>query len=72
NRWSLISGMGGRHFPDSVADLIRNTQLIAKTSQGNPRMMNTLCRGALLDAATRGEQVVDISHVERAWVEVNG
>lgn len=45
---------------------------IAKASQGNPRMMNTLCRGALLDAATREEQVADTSHVERAWMEVNG
>jgi type II secretory pathway predicted ATPase ExeA len=45
---------------------------IARTSQGNPRMINALCRGALLDAATLGHQVVDNSHVERAWLEVGG
>ena len=47
-------------------------KLIAKLSQGNPRMVNALCRGALLDAATLRHQVIDTSHVERAWAEVNG
>ncbi|MDQ0191649.1 Flp pilus assembly complex ATPase component TadA [Alicyclobacillus cycloheptanicus] len=47
-------------------------KLIARTSQGNPRLINTLCRGALIDAATLGHSVVDNSHVERAWMEVSG
>lgn len=45
---------------------------ISRTSQGNPSMINALCRGALLDAATLAHQVVDASHVERAWMEVSG
>lgn len=47
-------------------------QWIARTSQGNPRLINALCRSALLDAATLGHRVVDNSHVERAWMEVSG
>lgn len=45
---------------------------IARTSHGNPRMINALCRSALLDAAVLGHRVLDNSHVERAWTEVNG
>lgn len=45
---------------------------ISRTSQGNPRLIHTLCRGALFDAATLGHHVVDNSHVKRAWMEVYG
>lgn len=47
-------------------------KLIARTSQGNPRMINALCRGALIDAATLGHPVVDATNAERAWMEVSG
>ncbi|MCL6444069.1 MAG: Flp pilus assembly complex ATPase component TadA [Alicyclobacillus sp.] len=45
---------------------------VAKMTQGNPRLVNTVCKSAMLDAALRGDEVVDMSHVERAWMEVSG
>jgi type II secretory pathway predicted ATPase ExeA len=46
-------------------------QGVAKWSQGNPRMIGTLCRAALIDAAARKNSHVEYEHVERAWNEVN-
>lgn len=43
---------------------------VAKWSQGNPRMVGTLCRAALIDAAARKDPHVEYEHVERAWNEV--
>jgi type II secretory pathway predicted ATPase ExeA len=45
---------------------------VAKVTQGNPRLVGAICKSAMLDAALRGDEVVDMSHVERAWLEVNG
>lgn len=44
---------------------------VAKWSQGNPRIVGTLCRAALIDAAARKDSRVEHEHVERAWNEVN-
>lgn len=45
---------------------------VAKMTQGNPRMVGVVCKSAMLDAALRKDEVVDTSHVERAWLEVTG
>ena len=44
----------------------------AKASQGNPRLIGSLCRAALIDAAARKDPRVETEHMERAWNEVNG
>jgi type II secretory pathway predicted ATPase ExeA len=44
----------------------------AKASQGNPRLIGSLCRAALIDAAARKNPRIEIEHMERAWNEVNG
>ena len=45
---------------------------IAKLSKGVPRVVNSLCKAALLNAALQGEQVVGVGNIESAWLEVNG
>ena len=45
---------------------------IAKLSKGVPRVVNSLCKAALLNVALHGEQVVGVTHVDSAWIEVNG
>jgi type II secretory pathway predicted ATPase ExeA len=45
---------------------------IAKASQGNPRLIGSLCRSALIDAGARKDDRVELGHVERAWNEVQG
>lgn len=45
---------------------------VAKASQGNPRLLGSLCRAALIDAAARNHPRVETEHMERAWNEVNG
>lgn len=45
---------------------------IAKLSRGVPRVVNSLCKSALLNVAMQGEHVVGLSNVESAWLEVNG
>lgn len=45
---------------------------VAKASQGNPRMIGSLCRAAFIDAAARNDPEVKTEHMERAWNEVNG
>jgi len=45
---------------------------IAKLSKGVPRVVNSLCKAALLSVALQGEQVVGVTHVESGWLEVNG
>ena len=45
---------------------------IAKLSKGVPRVVNSICKAALLNVAMQGEQVVGVTNVESAWWEVNG
>jgi len=45
---------------------------IAKLSKGVPRVVNSICKAALLNVAMQGEQVVGVTNVESAWLEVNG
>lgn len=45
---------------------------IAKLSKGVPRVVNSICKAALLNVAMQGEQVVGMTNVESAWLEVNG
>lgn len=45
---------------------------IGKLSKGVPRVVNGICRAALLNAAVHGEQVVGVLNVESAWLEVAG
>lgn len=45
---------------------------IAKLSKGVPRVVNSICKAALLNVTMQGEQVVGVTNVESAWLEVNG
>ena len=45
---------------------------IVKVSQANPRLIGALCRTALIDAAARKDNRIEIGHAERAWNEVQG
>lgn len=45
---------------------------IAKLSRGVPRVVNSICKAALLNAVMQSEQVVGLPNVESAWLEVNG
>ena len=45
---------------------------IGKLSKRVPRVVNGICKAALLNAAVHGEQVVGVANIESAWLEVAG
>jgi type II secretory pathway predicted ATPase ExeA len=46
-------------FPDDVISRIR------EKAKGIPAMINTLCKGCLIDAATRGQELIDVENLNR-------
>ena len=60
-----VAGCTRPLFPD---DVIKRIQ---ERSKGIPAMINILCKGCLLDAAARGQELIDGESLERILTEVS-
>lgn len=60
-----VAGCSSPLFPDDV------TRRIQEKTKGIPATINILCKGCLLDAATRGQELIDMENLNRILAELS-
>lgn len=60
-----VAGCSRPLFPDDVISRIQ------ERAKGIPAMVNMLCKGCLLDAAARGQELVDVENFNRVLTDLS-
>ncbi len=65
NHQLKVAGCSHSLFPDDVINRIQ------EKAKGIPAMVNILCKGCLLDASTRGQELVDVENFNRTLTDLS-
>lgn len=65
NHQLKVAGCSRPLFPDDVVNRIQ------EKAKGIPAMVNILCKGCLLDASTRGQELVDVENFSRILTDLS-